>query len=40
MFDGLFYYFTGTGVVVGVEMEECIQDDMDECIVWDDEEDK
>lgn len=27
MLDGLFYYFAGTGVVIGVKMEDEIEED-------------
>lgn len=35
MLDGIFYYFTGTGVVVGVQMEEDLPEEFEECDLLD-----
>jgi len=37
MLDGLFYYFAGTGVVVGVVMEPEMEEEIDLCESLEDE---
>jgi len=36
MLDGLFYYFAGTGVVVGVKMDPEAMEEIAQCEDWDD----